>query len=966
MQIFGILILGIVTLDLSTSDRELEQADSARLEAMDYRLADSLYSHTLAHSSDHLQLLRANIGMMQISQLLSHNKDYYYYKSAAHRQLAHIDVPEVLTPQSSARDSAAYAANRNLILVEAIYLHNMREVIESRQLLNSIGLAALSSESLLATYIGSRTLYMQSLRAVAAADRLTNQGNFTQALDSLEYALSLISRFDRTYNPAHCSSGLLLSCPDTLDSAPVELAWIADSTRITIPEWMAAVRDQLSITFGAMGDKAASDYNRNVYLDILDATRIDRQPEQQLDYLQSQTGRLETWFYILLACIVLLPLLLVLTYVLLRRSSHYRSQFEAIDDEKRLALAAVRKETHGYVERVTALSIVQGISPFLDRAIHEIERHGNTEYLVELIDHISHLNTLFGYWIKIRRGNIAISVSAFPLQPLFRFLAKSVPLYSKSGIDLQIQDTDLQVKADKDLTLFMINTLLDNARKFTPSGGRITISATPSSDSRHVEISVQDTGCGFDVSNIKQYASRKGSGFGLINCRDIIEQYRKYNKLFSVCMFDFESEAGKGSRFFFRLPMVVRTLALILCFALPQPFLHAQTSGLTQVLDSIVECNLTQQYRRAVEWGDSAIACFNRRIASQTQADHTYRIALIGESDRIPDTELLRSGIDLPYDTLLMVRNEISIAALSLNRRHLYRYNNNAMTKLYRLMSTDVNIELSCEQQAEINKSLHLRVQVLAAFLVLFLVITVVVLTILHRRLTQRLETQRDDMRRVQMEAARIHVQNLLLDNSLSTIKHETLYYPSRILQLLRAEGDSTRDEISQLLNYYNGLFLTFSHRTGCISAPAPFRQQTINVSSFLHEVCPQGTIHVSDTLSIAGDPLLLRLLLQELTRGIDASSITFTAVCTSAHVSVCMSSPQWCWSPQEQRNLFQPGSLVYDPSTDTLSGSPFLFARQILRIHDEHSHLHGCGIQAQDEHTIVWKVQGSGRAARR
>lgn len=958
LHILSIIFLGIITLGFSSSDRELQQADSARLEAMDYRLADSLYSYTLAHSSDHLLLLRANTGMMQICQILSHNKDYYYYKSAAHRHLAHIEVPEVLTPQSSPTDSAAYAANRNLILVEAIYLHNMREVIESRQLLNSIGLAALSSESLLSVYIGSRTLYMQSLRAVMAADQLTNQGNFTQALDSLDYALSLINRFDRRYNPNHSADQLSPCCDDSLDSAPIELTWIADSTRITIPEWMAAVRDQLSITYGAMGDKAASDYNRNIYLDILDATRVDRQPEQQLDYLQTQTSRLETWFYLLLACIIVLPLLLVIGYFLIRHSSHYQSQFEENEDEKRLAHIAVEKETRGYVERVTALSIVQGIAPFLDRAIHEIGRRGNTEYLVELIDHISHLNTLFGYWIKIRRGNIAISVSTFPLQPIFQILGKSVPLFRKSEIELVIQETTLQVKADKDLTLFMINTLLDNARKFTPAGGRITISATPSSDSKYVEISVQDTGCGFHFSDNQENATKKGSGFGLMNCRDIIEQYRKYNRLFSVCMFDVESEQDRGSRFFFRLPLVVRTLALILCFMLPGQTLNARTTDLSQVLDSIVECNLTQQYRRAVEWGDSAIGMFNQRIASQTREDHTYRIALMGESDRIADTELLKSGVDLPYDTLLMVRNEISIAALSLNRRHLYRYNNNAMTKLYRLMSADSNIELRCEQQAEINKSLHLRVQMLAVLLVLFLTGVVVVLVKQYRKLTARLEAQQDDVRRVQMEASRIHVQNLLLDNSLSTIKHETLYYPSRIRQLLNAGDNSTRDEIAQLLNYYNGLFTTFSHRTNHISTPVPFRQQPIVLADLLSEVFPNSEIKVSDQFRISGDPLLLRLMLHELTRGIAHQTLSFTVTRTSTHTSVSMTSTAWSWTESEQCNLFQPDTLVHDPTSDTLHGSSFLFARQILRIHDEHSRLHGCGIQAENGNTIAWKLE--------
>ena len=89
----------------------------------------------------------------------------------------------------------------------------------------------------------------------------------------------------------------------------------------------------------------------------------------------------------------------------------------------------------------------------------------------------------------------------------------------------------------------------------------------------YVEISVEDNGCGLspeDVARIvgeKVYDSKaigmsdapdkeelrknKGSGFGLMNCKGIIEKYRKTNDLFKVCLFNVESGLGKGSRFLF-------------------------------------------------------------------------------------------------------------------------------------------------------------------------------------------------------------------------------------------------------------------------------------------------------------------------------------------------------------------------------------------------------------------------------
>lgn len=49
------------------------------------------------------------------------------------------------------------------------------------------------------------------------------------------------------------------------------------------------MREQLSRTYSAMGCKAESDYNRNVYLDILDYTRQDKELESRFLALEKET-----------------------------------------------------------------------------------------------------------------------------------------------------------------------------------------------------------------------------------------------------------------------------------------------------------------------------------------------------------------------------------------------------------------------------------------------------------------------------------------------------------------------------------------------------------------------------------------------------------------------------------------------------------------------------------------------------
>ena len=88
----------------------------------------------------------------------------------------------------------------------------------------------------------------------------------------------------------------------------------------------------------------------------------------------------------------------------------------------------------------------------------------------------------------------------------------------------------------------MINTLAENARKYTPEGGNIKVYARMTDT--YVEISVEDNGRGISTEDVeriigeKVYDSRvigmknaedleelkenKGSGFGLMNCKGMI------------------------------------------------------------------------------------------------------------------------------------------------------------------------------------------------------------------------------------------------------------------------------------------------------------------------------------------------------------------------------------------------------------------------------------------------------------
>ena len=126
------------------------------------------------------------------------------------------------------------------------------------------------------------------------------------------------------------------------------------------------------------------------------------------------------------------------------------------------------------------------ITPFLDRAINELNKLNTTQeteevrteriaYLSELIDRINLYNEVLAHWIKVRQGMVNLNIENFELQPLLDTLSKNRNSFTNKGLTLHVAETDAVVKADRALTLFMMNTLLDNARKYTPEGGEVGI-----------------------------------------------------------------------------------------------------------------------------------------------------------------------------------------------------------------------------------------------------------------------------------------------------------------------------------------------------------------------------------------------------------------------------------------------------------------------------------------------------------
>ena len=113
------------------------------------------------------------------------------------------------------------------------------------------------------------------------------------------------------------------------------------------------------------------------------------------------------------------------------------------------------------------------------------------------------------------------------------------------------------MEADIDVGLMsrLVQNLVENACKYTPEGGEVTVSLSAAEG--RLSLAVADTGCGISKRDLPHIWERfwqadpsrgvdKGSGLGLAMVKQIAEAH---GGSLSV-----ESEPGKGSAFTFTMP----------------------------------------------------------------------------------------------------------------------------------------------------------------------------------------------------------------------------------------------------------------------------------------------------------------------------------------------------------------------------------------------------------------------------
>jgi signal transduction histidine kinase/CheY-like chemotaxis protein len=163
---------------------------------------------------------------------------------------------------------------------------------------------------------------------------------------------------------------------------------------------------------------------------------------------------------------------------------------------------------------------------------------------------------------KVEAGKVRIRVKQFEVAELFSALKGMLKplLADNSAVELAFDDPVglPPLRTDEGKVSQIVRNLISNAIKFTPQG-RVNVCARPSGDNR-VVFEVEDTGIGippeYHETIFKEFSQvenplqdrHRGTGLGLPLCRNL-------TALLGGRLW-FESELGKGSRFFAEIPMI--------------------------------------------------------------------------------------------------------------------------------------------------------------------------------------------------------------------------------------------------------------------------------------------------------------------------------------------------------------------------------------------------------------------------
>ncbi len=208
------------------------------------------------------------------------------------------------------------------------------------------------------------------------------------------------------------------------------------------------------------------------------------------------------------------------------------------------------------------LMVLDGYNQILAEKCRECGREGTLNLIEQTRRSVARLRMMASTLLDFEaadRGEIRMVVRRVSLPEL---LGECAEFYRPYGEQKQVRMVleegipDVFVQADPDRVMEVLDNLIYNALKFTPSGGRVTIGAGRG-EAGEATVFVEDTGIGIPKSELPKLftetripAAKDGNarvGLGLSICRKLLEA--QGGRIWV------ESEQGRGTKVYFSLPL---------------------------------------------------------------------------------------------------------------------------------------------------------------------------------------------------------------------------------------------------------------------------------------------------------------------------------------------------------------------------------------------------------------------------
>ena len=256
------------------------------------------------------------------------------------------------------------------------------------------------------------------------------------------------------------------------------------------------------------------------------------QKQAELDLVNAERDkeRLITIGISLLAAVLLILGLVILKYY--RQKEKTNKELELLNQTKDKFFSIISHDLRGPVSSFFGIS----------RMIKSLVNRQQTEQLLaiaddidESVDRLSALLDNLLNWAMQQQGNFPNVPEKVDLNEVVEDLIRTLDTMAKGKqIDLQAQiQQPIYLWVDKNTTMTILRNLVNNALKFTPDGGSVTISASKNADQAVIE--VIDSGVGIPQEKLKNLfqlqdkkstygtSGEKGLGLGLQLVYEFVE-----------------------------------------------------------------------------------------------------------------------------------------------------------------------------------------------------------------------------------------------------------------------------------------------------------------------------------------------------------------------------------------------------------------------------------------------------------